>query len=163
MHKRTGSILFHEIENVTEKTFDFCEALWRISISRYIGQCPVRCSPGLQTIKMLALSWHIVSGIQTPAPTIRAPKLQCRNNGWVKMILHINIYCPPPCHGAIHRKGLGQGRTHSSLLTQQNQAQNVFIIIHTPQTRHNDTAFCHDHRTHGGRNAEWPPLVIIYQ
>lgn len=79
------------------------------------------------------------------------------------MILHINIYCPPPCHGAIHRKGLGQGRTHSSLLTQQNQAQNVFIIIHTPQTRHNDTAFCHDHRTHGGRNAECPPLVIIYQ
>ena len=72
-----------------------------------------------------------------------------------KMLLHINIYyCPPPCHGAIHRKGLGQGRTHSSLLTQQNQAQNVFIIIHTPPTRHNDTAFCHDHRTHGDRNAE---------
>lgn len=51
------------------------------------------------------------------------------------MVLHINIYSrPPPCHGAIHRKGLGQGRTHSSVLTQQNQAQNVFIIIHTPQT-----------------------------
>ena len=67
-----------------------------------------------------------------------------------KMLSHINIYyCPPPCHGAIHRKGLGQGRTHSSMLTQQNQAQNVFIIIHTPPTRHNDTAFCHDHRTHG--------------
>ena len=79
------------------------------------------------------------------------------------MILHINIYCPPPCHGAIHRKGLGQGRTHSSLLTQQNPAQNASIIIPTPQTRHNDTAFCHDHRAHGGRNAEWPPLVIIYQ
>ena len=52
-----------------------------------------------------------------------------------KIVLHINIYSgPPPCHGAIHRKGLGQGRTHSSVLTQQNQAQNVFIIIHTPQT-----------------------------
>lgn len=66
-------------------------------------------------------------------------------------ILIFTIYCPlPPCHGAIHRKGLGRGRTHSSMLTQQqNQAQNVFIIIHTPQTRNNDTAFCRDHRTQG--------------
>ena len=95
MHKRTGSILLHEIENVTEKTFDFCEALCRISISRYIGQCPVRCSPGLQTIKMLALSWHIVSGIQTPAPTIRAPKLQCRNNGWALKWYCILIFTAP--------------------------------------------------------------------
>ena len=78
-------------------------------------------------------------------------------------ILIFTIDCPlPPCHGAIHRKGLGQGRTHSSLLTQQNQAQNVFIIIHTPPTRHNDTAFCHDHRTQGGRNAGLPGSPCYY-
>ena len=80
-------------------------------------------------------------------------------------ILIFTIYCPlPPCHGAIHRKGLGQGRTHSSVLTQQNQAQNVFIIIHTPQTQTITRLFVTiiGHKEAGMQDCQ-APLVIIYQ
>ena len=123
----------HETENVTEKTFDFCEALCRISISRYIGRTVLAAVLACKPSKC----WHYHDTSCQQSKRRPRPGLQNYNAEIMvgfKMIMHNNIYClPPPVTEPFIGKGWARAEpSHNSMLTQQNQAQNVFIVIHTP-------------------------------